>query len=396
MTSVILVKYAEIALKKRNRRDFERRLVENVHKAIDIDDVTVERVSGRIRITPGDNDQLHSIEERLAYVFGVHSFTRATILPADMDAVTSTAREYVEQFLPQTSRFAVKVRRTHKVLGESSRAVESHIGAVIQQHYPDLAVDLDNPDLTIYVEVRESGTYVYPSRNEIQGLGGMPVGTAGRGLALMSGGIDSPVAAWCAMKRGLSVDLVYFHSAPFTGEKAKEKVFDLARVLARYNNGAITVYTPSLARIQQTISQHVLEQYWTVLFRRSMHRIAEQVAERYDYQVTITGDSVAQVASQTVENLTAIDAASKMLTLRPLTGYDKREIMELSRRIGTYDISIRPYEDCCSVFTPDNPKTKATVNEIEYAESLCDLADHEQSSLAEMDVFEITPTQVDQ
>lgn len=394
MTNVILVKYAEIALKGRNRDMFEKRLAANI-RAVLPEGVSVARESGRLRIE-GVTGHLQQLRDRLATIFGIHAFVPAFWLDTSCgdQELNDTIRQAVEPYAEQVATFAVDVRRSVKRGARSSQELNRDLGQVINDAYPGLSVDLDRPALTVFVELREGGTYVYTSRDEGEGLGGMPVGSAGSGLAIMSGGIDSPIACWLAMKRGMAMDVVYFHSHPYTGEKAREKVIDLTRVLARYANGPITVYTPSLAGIQQRIAERAAEGYWTVLFRRSMQRIAERITDRYGYALTVTGDSVAQVASQTPENLAAIDAASGGLTIRPLIGYDKREIIDRAKQIGTYEISTRPYEDCCSVFTPGAPKTKIRQAAVAAQEERCEIAELEDAAVRDMSAFSVTPRAV--
>lgn len=392
--NVILIKYAEIALKGKNRRDFEQRLVNNIAAATGAAKSAITRLRGRIVIDADDDDTRRGYMEHLDAVIGVHSFTHALVVDNDIEAIKAGALQRLADADHGSASFAVDARRAVKTFEYTSQQINEAVGAALQEAHPGLVVDLDNPDFTITVEVREHGTYIYTDHDESPGLGGLPVGVSGRGLALMSGGIDSPVAAWLMLKRGLAMDAVYFHSAPFTGEKAKEKVLDCARVLARYKSAPMTVYTPSLAAIQKEIADKAPEPYWTILFRRSMQRIAERVATDNGYQALTTGDSLAQVASQTPENLTAVDAVSEMVTLRPLTGYDKRDIIDLSSTIGTYDISTRPYEDCCSVFTPDAPKTKAKLADVVDAEAACDLEQRERDAVEQMQVFSVTPTEV--
>ncbi|MEX0672933.1 MAG: tRNA uracil 4-sulfurtransferase ThiI [Candidatus Paceibacterota bacterium] len=391
----ILVKYSEIALKGRNRRLFEERLVSNI-KAVISKDTTIKRERGRIRVTLENDGDLRPAREALSRVFGIHLFAEAVMVENDIEVITQVAIEKFRTLIKGNTnlKFALVTRRADKDFSYSSQQINVQVGKVLQDEIPGLGVDLDDPDVTLFIEVREGGTYLYTDKDQTSGPGGLPVGMSGRGLALMSGGIDSPVACWIGMKRGLSMDAVYFHSAPYTGEKAKEKALDLARVLARFKGESMTVYAPSLAEIQKQIAQQASEGYWTILFRRSMHRIAERIAQEKHYGLLVTGDSLAQVASQTSENLTAVDAVSSMLTIRPLIGYDKFETIQLSKRIGTYEISTRPFEDCCSVFTPSEPKTKARLRDVERAESRCDLAGLEAQAFEQMQVFEVTPGEV--
>ncbi|MEX1027345.1 MAG: tRNA uracil 4-sulfurtransferase ThiI [Candidatus Paceibacterota bacterium] len=393
--NTLLVKYSEIALKGRNRRFFEDRLVHTI-QAVVPEDATVKKERGRIRVTLADAGDMRQAEEALSRVFGVHSFSKAVVVESSIEAITDAALDkLVGAELHEAASFALETRRSDKGFEYTSKQINEIVGKAIQEAHPGVSVDLNDSDFTIFIEVREKGTYLYTDKDLQSGPGGLPVGMSGTGLALLSGGIDSPVATWLAMKRGLSMDAVYFHSAPYTGEKAKEKVLDLARVLARWKGEAMRVYVPSLALVQKEISENAPEGYWTILFRRSMQRIAERIARQKKYGLLVTGDSLAQVASQTPENLTAVNAGSTILTIRPLIGYDKVETVARSQHIGTYAISTRPFEDCCSVFTPSNPKTKARLVDVEKAESRCrSLEKLENQAIEEMQVFEVTPGKI--
>ncbi len=396
-TSVILVKYSELALKGGNRASFEKRLVDNLKRGLGSTPVQVERLQGRILIRPRSAEAERLAFEVLERSFGVHSYVSARSTSNDLSAISRAAAALIGSSPPNT--FAVRARRALKSFPSSSQEIAQAVGRTLQSQFPKLTVDLDQPETAVFVEVRSEGAFVYLNRDINYAPGGLPEGISGRGLLLLSGGIDSPVAGWWAMKRGLAMDAVYFHSPPHTSDKAREKVLDLARVLARWKGRPMRVFVPRLTDIQLAITRRGPEKYWTVLLRRSMRRLVGGLAARppmglQPYQTAVTGDSLAQVASQTLENLAAAEAASDLLTLRPLIGFDKSEIVARAQAIGTYEISIRPFLDCCSALTPRRPATHSRRSDLERAEVACGLAELESQALSELRLYEVSPQEI--
>jgi len=391
---VILVTYSEVALKKRNRRDFEQRLITNCKKVLGDEGYTIARTSGRIIITPDDELSIATYIEKLRCVCGIHSCVNAVCVDSMYESIEQAVITCVAQYCDRITTFGLRTKRTISQFQYSSSQMNIRLGETIQRIYRTLSVDLNKPDLWIHIEIRERGVYIYTNYDTYSGVGGLPTGSTGQGLGLLSGGIDSPVAMWFAMKRGLSMDAVYFHSAPYTGDKSKQKVVDIARELSRWNGGTIRLYVPSFSSIQKYIADTASEAYWTILFRRSMHRIVDHILSQNKYDVTVTGDSLAQVASQTPANCAVIDNASSAFTLRPLVGFDKQEIIKRARIINTYTISSRPYDDCCHLFTPSSPKTKTRLIDIERMEDVLNLEHFEVSSVKEMKVYDISRKEV--
>ncbi len=363
---LVTIRFDEIGLKGKNRPLFEKRLADNIARALHIDASRVKRERGRIYVYPEREDE--RLLRRLEQVFGVKTFSPGVRVPVAVEAMEAEAIELARKEVDGGAKtFKVDARRALKSFPLDSMDINAHLGRRVLEAFPELSVDVHQPDFKLQVEVRPSGIFL--STRTYQGPGGVPVGMSGRALLLLSGGIDSPVAGWMLMKRGLAIDAVYFHSPPYTGERAKEKVLELARVLARWKGDQVKVYVPYFTEIQVQTAQHVPSPLWTIIHRRFMHRIAERIAEADGFNALATGESIGQVASQTVQNLQCIDRAVRILVLRPLTGFDKVEIVNLAKRIGTYEISIQPYEDCCTLFAPKNPKTKARLDHVESAES---------------------------
>ncbi|HXF03964.1 MAG TPA: tRNA uracil 4-sulfurtransferase ThiI [Blastocatellia bacterium] len=399
MTSVImverlvLVRYDEIGIKGRNRPDFTRKLAENIRRVTGVERGRVRIEWGRLYILAGEDEA--ELLRALPRVFGIRSVSPAVRLPFDttlleQEAVTLARREYERG----ARTFKIETRRSLKTFPLTSLDVNRLLGTAIQRAIPDFAVDVHHPDTTIGVEIRQEGILLFAEW--IEGPGGLPVGINGRALVLLSGGIDSPVAAWMAMKRGIAVDVVYFHSFPYTGDKAKEKVIELSRCLSRWKGEPVTVYIPSFTDLQVEISRQIPPPLWTIFHRRFMYRVAERLATEHGYGALVTGESLGQVASQTLENLSCVDAAVNILVLRPLIGLDKAEIVTLARRIGTYDISILPYEDCCTLFAPKKPVTRARRDRVEQLEQRLDVERLIAAALSRTEVFSVTETMTEQ
>ncbi|GBC77609.1 putative tRNA sulfurtransferase [bacterium HR08] len=391
MTHAILIRYDEIGIKGKNRPEFVRRLVENIRRATGLSKEEVQVEWGRIYLHPSGDPQ--KLCDRLAAVFGVKSCSVALVVPHELERICEAAVELARRAVARGARtFKIEARRSFKAFPMTSMEINRAVGRAVLHALPELRVDVHAPDVTIEVEVRSEGVFLCTER--IAGPGGLPVGVAGRALLLLSGGIDSPVAGWMLMKRGVAVDAVYFHSPPYVGEKAKEKVLELGRILARWRADALTLYVPPFTEIQVEVSRVAPPPLWTILFRRFMHRVAERIAEQYGYGALATGESLGQVASQTMENLACVDAVTRRLVLRPLIGLDKAEIVRLARAIGTYEVSILPYEDCCVLFAPRHPETHARRERVEALEARLDVPRLVESALERLEIFSVTERDV--
>ena len=353
---VLVIRYGELALKGGNRHRYENALSRNLKKALSpLGDVTVRNSHARIMVYPGARSA--AMARRAAEVFGVKSVSPAYNVKPDLDAIYELSKELVRDYLernaqPGNPTFRVRVRRADKRFPITSVDLERKIADEILPSEPRLSVSLKNAELELGVEIRGKENFAFLER--IPGPGGLPVGTSGKGLCLLSGGIDSPVAAWLGMKRGLTVGFVSFHSFPYLGDNSKRKVLDLARAVARYQGKAQMFMVP-FTEIQENIRDLCPEKYRVVLYRRMMNRISSAIARRAKYRVLLTGESLGQVASQTLQNMELIASAADHLTLRPLITYDKEEAVALARRIGTLELSNRPEPDCCTLFQPSAP-----------------------------------------
>lgn len=368
MFNAVLCRYGEIGLKGDNRGFFEKTLIKNIVQALEpLPGADVQRISGRILVTYPKRFKSAEILERLRRVFGLVSFSPVLAVKPELDEIYQAA-EKIFNAHASVKTFAVRGRRADKRFPLQSPQLAAWLGSRLLESHPDLIVDLDHPDLRIEVEVRETLALVY--EDVYPGPGGLPVATSGQGVLLLSGGLDSPVAGWMAMKRGIQITAVYYHSFPFTGDHAWQKVIDLGRKLAAYNRGALKLVIVDVAAIQEAIIKQCPEKLRVTLLRRLMMRLAQSVAEEMGAKVLITGDSVGQVASQTLESLSVVAQAADMLQLRPLAGMDKMEIVAWARQIDTYDLSVLPYPDCCSLFVPRHPATRPDLRETLRAEEL--------------------------
>jgi len=371
--NIIIIRYAEIHLKGLNRPFFEKALVRNVTSALcGIEGAVVRRGESRVYVENVKEEQLDRALEALGRVFGIHSYSPGVRLEQDFDAASQVLADMVaeerERFDKETVPFRVEARRADKRFPMKSSQMAAQAGGVILDRVPGLKVNLDHPELTAYLEMRDKA-YCYT--RVLKGPGGMPVGCNGRAALLLSGGIDSPVAGCMIAKRGVALAAVHFESFPYTSDKALEKVQDLAKLMARYT-GPIRLHVVRFTDIQMTLYEKCPQEYLTILMRRFMMRIAERIAKNDRCLALVTGESVGQVASQTLESLAVTNDAVDMPVLRPLIGMDKLEITELAERYGTFDTSILPYEDCCTVFVPKHPVTKPRLCDIERAEAALD------------------------
>ena len=390
MNQVLLVRYAEIHLKGLNRPYFERSLVGALERALKPLPVSIIREQGRVFVRDIPAGQSRACAEKLATVFGVHSVSEAMETEKDFEAVTEAACALMEPLLAEGKPLTFKVvaRRADKRFPMRSEQINAELGGRLLERFPLLHVDVHKPDVTVGVEIRREQAYVYAGA--IMGPGGMPVGSNGKAMLLISGGIDSPVAGYMISKRGVSLAAIHFYSYPYTSERARDKVIDLARLVSRYS-GPMDLYLIPFTEIQLAIYEKCPQAETTVLMRRLMMEIAEKTARACGAQALITGESIGQVASQTIESLTVTNDAVDIPVFRPLIGFDKEEIVERAKKIGTFETSIQPYEDCCTVFVPQHPVTKPTVERLRKSESLVDFAQMIETAMKDAEVMHIDP-----
>lgn len=363
----ILIKFSsEISLKGLNRKNFENMLIKDIRDKIGRENKIIKDY-GRIYIdTP--NASSDEIITKLSKTFGIISVVEADVVEKDLAAIGAAAIEQLK-IANGISTFKVATKRGDKKFPISSVEVSKRVGGIILESIPQLKVDVHKPQIIVNVEIRD---FAYIYTNEVKGIGGMPYKTSGKGILLLSGGIDSPVAGYMMAKRGLEIIAVYYHSHPYTSERAKQKVIDLAEKLAEYT-GLVKLYIVPFTNIQMDIIEKCREDELTIIMRRFMMKIAEKVAEDEGALSIITGESLGQVASQTLESIYVTDNIVSVPVFRPLIGSDKVDIIDVSREIGTYDISILPYEDCCTIFVPKHPKTKPRLSDIDRSEGLLDM-----------------------
>ena len=368
MKELILAYQGEMTLKGLNRGKFEARLIKIIRWRLEgLGKFKVRSSQSTVFIEPleeyCDTDEAY---RRISHVFGIVKLSRAAVCDADFPTICETSEAYLGQTLRDTKTFKVEAKRADKQYPMKSPEICRELGAYLLDKHHHLRVDVHHPQLEIMVEIREGRAYIHGPKTEA--AGGLPVGTSGRALNLLSGGIDSPVAAWCMARRGLALHHIHFASPPYTSLRAKLKVCTLAKELVEYT-GNCTLFVVPYTKPQEYIRDHAPDVLFTVLMRRSMLRIANRVANQLELEALITGESLAQVASQTMAALACTDAAQDLPVLRPCIGMDKTEIIERSRKIGTFETSIEPYEDCCTIFTPPHPKTNPTLAEILEAEA---------------------------
>lgn len=368
MEKVIIIRYCEIHLKGNNRGYFEKVFQENLERALKGIRHEIRRPSGRYIVEGFEEERADEIVARLSKVFGTHTLSVAYKVPAELETIYRT----VLSIAPQSGTFKVQTNRADKRFPLDSMQMNAEIGGRLLSAVPQLKVDVREPEHILYIDIRENGTALVFGKY-VKGAGGMPVGTAGKGMLLLSGGIDSPVAGYMIAKRGMKIDAIHFHSYPYTNLQAREKVEELARILSEYTCG-LQLHVVSVTHIQEEIHRLCPPEMMITLLRRFMMRIAERTAQRNGAQCIVTGESLGQVASQTIEGITSSESVVERLpVLRPLIGLDKTEIIEVSRRIGTYDTSILPYEDCCTVFLPKHPLIRPDLAEVEREEARLDV-----------------------
>lgn len=384
MNKVILLRYGEIFLKGKNRCFFESTLYKNIKRAMAPFGCTVEKSISRL-VVSNVGENINQVIDRLKNVFGLVSLSVADEIDTSLENITELCRD----IRIKEKTFKVQTKRADKKFPLNSYGLSAQMGGVILDNNPGLKVDVVEPEVIVNIDIRESGkTYVYYKK--IACVGGLPLGTAGKGLLLLSGGIDSPVAGFMMAKRGLSFDAIHFHSFPYTSQQAKDKVLSLAKQLSGIV-GRFRVFVVPFTKIQENIHKNCDDDYMVILVRRFMMQIAERIAKSQGHLALITGENLAQVASQTVESITITNKAVKDLPIfRPLLAFDKIDIMDISKKIGTYETSILPYEDCCSVFLPDSPVTKPKEDRILTNEAKLDKEQLIEEAIANTEIIKIT------
>lgn len=388
MKEILLCKYGEIVLKGANRRYFEEILAKELRfRAATFGNFSVNYAQSTVYIEPKDEfADLDGMFEAARRLFGVAAVVRAAVAEKNMESILATARVYLPQFLAGKKTFKVEAKRSDKAFPLSSPEISREAGGAILSTLPHLRVDVHNPEVTVRVEVRETAAYVHAG--QFKGAGGLPVGTNGKGLLLLSGGIDSPVAGWMMAKRGVKLEALYFESMPYTSEQARGKVLDLAGLVARWA-GSMQVNVISLTHIQEELVKHCDEEYFTLLLRRYMMRLANRVAKLRGCEALITGESLGQVASQTMQALNVTNALAAYPVFRPCIGMDKEEIVQIARMIDTFETSILPFEDCCTVFTPKHPKTRPVLEKVEEQEQKLPVDELVEEAFATLETFYI-------
>jgi len=373
---VYIIRYAEIGLKGKNRKNFEDALKRNIER---VTGMKVKKQWGRFLIPV---DEGIDLDDKLKKIFGIQNFSKGFLVSHDFEEVKKTVLVAVKEKLEQGEfkTFKVQAKKAYKEYKKGVYEMNSELGALVLKNFKELSVDVHNPDFVLGVEVRPEGILVFTDKVEC--YGGLPVGTGGRAILLLSGGIDSPVAGWYALKRGVLIESVTFVSPPFTSEGAVEKVKDILRVLREFSGGhPLRLHVVNLTQVQLRIKKSVPDKYSLLMYRRSMFRIAEKIAEEVNAIAFYTGENVGQVASQTLENLWSIESVTTRPVIRPLAGFDKTEIVEKAREIGTYEISIKPYQDSCVFFAPKNPATRSHPSALEELErSIPDLSALEEEA----------------
>ncbi len=391
MKEIVLAKYGEIILKGGNRARFENMLMSNIKNALrNVAETKMRLAQATVYVEVEDESKIDLVAERLSMVFGLVAITKAAVCKKDIEDIKAVAKEYLKNDLTAGKRFKVEAKRSDKAFPYKSPQICLEVGGYLDDEFPDIIVDVHNPDVTVKVEVRDFDAYVYADENRIKGQGGMPIGTGSKATLLLSGGIDSPVAGHMIAKRGVEIDAVNFFSYPYTSGRAKEKVITLASILARYTS-KINLYIVPFTEIQLQIRGKCPEEHMTLVMRRFMMRIAERIARQNNSKALITGESVGQVASQTLAALDVTNAVVDMPILQPLIGMDKLEITDRSVAIGAYETSILPYEDCCTVFTPKHPTTNPRRVNIEKSEKHLDIETLIEQAMEGIEKIEVFP-----
>ncbi len=391
MRETIIAKYGEIILKGGNRPRFEKMLTDNIKSSLkNITPCRVWICQAAVYVDEFDADKADIVVERMSMIFGITSITKAALCEKEFSEIVRTAKEYLKEDLSRPARFKVEAKRADKSFPLNSTQLAIELGGELDDAFSDIVCDVHNPEITVMCEIREAGAYVYIREKRVPGQGGMPIGSGSKATLLLSGGIDSPVAGHMIAKRGVTIDAVNFFSFPYTSDRAKEKVIELAKIIARYTS-KMKLYIVPFTEIQLNIRDKCPEEYMTLIMRRFMMRISEKIALAHGSKALVTGESVGQVASQTLAALDVTNAVIDMPVLQPLIGMDKIEVIQRAEKIGTYDTSILPYEDCCTVFTPKHPKLNPKRSEVERIESALDTEALEAEALAGVELIEVYP-----
>lgn len=383
MENAILIRYGELFLKGKNKGFFEKTLINNIKDRLKNFNCKTKKISGRYYVFGYDKSDEFQIIETLSKIFGIHSVSPAVLMETNQQQI----EDYVSKIVVETKTFRVTVRRADKSFPLTSNEFSAKLGGLVLKNNSNVKVDLFNAETDINVDIRENNmTFVFFEK--INCLNGMPVGTSGKGLLLLSGGIDSPVAGFTMAKRGMTLSALHFHSYPYTSEQAKQKVFELAQILSEYT-GNIKLYVCKFTKIQEEIHKNCDPEYMITIMRRIMMRIAEKLCHKKKLQTIITGESLGQVASQTIESITVTNAVVKsMPVLRPLIGMDKEDITIIAKNINTFKTSILPYEDCCTVFLPEHPVIKPSMEKVLEEESKLNIDELVSEAVREMEMVE--------
>ncbi len=373
MQEIILVKYGEMALKGLNKSTFENVLVKNIKRRIkSLGRFEITRAQSTIYIKPlEDCADVNEAVERLKKVFGIAALCKAAVCEKDFESIKDTALDYLSDCLSYAKTFKVTAKRADKSFPMKSPEICRELGGILLSKFSHLKVDVNNPEITVTVEIRDTNAYIHAEN--IKGAGGLPVGTSGKAMLLLSGGIDSPVAGYMLAKRGVHISAIHYVSPPYTSERARLKVEQLCEKLTGYC-GSIAFFCVPFTEIQEEIRNNCPEEFFTIIMRRLMMEIAQRICEKEECLALVTGESVGQVASQTMNAIACTDAVCKIPVFRPLIGMDKTEIIEIARKIDTFDISIQPYEDCCTVFTPRHQKVRPLLSDVENAQNNFDFS----------------------
>ena len=390
MDEIILMKLGELVLKGLNRRSFEDKLIANAQRRLKhCGSFKVYSKQSTMYVEPKDGScDMDAAWEAMKRLFGVVGLSRARACAKDKDAMLETAKTYLHDQLSAARTFKVETKRADKTFPMTSIQLSQYVGGELHDAFPNLSVDVHNPELTVHLEVRDYAAFVHADPEP--GAGGLPVGIGGRAVSLLSGGIDSPVASWMMAKRGLALDMVHFFSYPYTSPEAKDKVIELARLLTPWC-GRLTVHVVPFTKIQEELRRSCPEELFTILMRRFMMRIACRVAYRVGAGALVTGESLGQVASQTMSAMRLTGAVCDLPILRPVVGMDKEEIVRIARKIGTFETSILPYEDCCTVFTPRHPRLRPLPGEIEAAEAKLDIESLVDEAVKNIERIQVSP-----
>ncbi|MCF8335962.1 MAG: tRNA 4-thiouridine(8) synthase ThiI [Bacteroidales bacterium] len=389
MKELLIVKYGEVMLKGDNRPFFVDKLIKNIRLVLQgTGEFSIKKGQSMLYLFPEDEADLERAATRLRLVFGINVFHRALQVEKDIEAIKKRSAEYFSTVLDRSHSFKIETRRTDKLFSYNTYQINTRLGQYIAESFPHLTVDVHQPDVTVYVSIRKEGAFLY--RDKEPGPGGLPVGTGGKATVLLSGGIDSPIAAWLIARRGLNLEPVHFYSYPYTSERAKNKVIELTKKLSRYTE-KLNLYVFPFTEIQEAIVENCPHDYVTIIMRRMMMKAAEKLSEKQGAQALVTGESIGQVASQTVESLSATNASVSLPVFRPLIGMDKEEIVAFARKIGTYDISVQPYDDCCTLFVPKHPQTRPKLEKIARWEQNVDFDAMIDRGLEQIEIVEAAP-----